>query len=142
MYGLSDMFIFGHISDVLLYWDIPLDNREFNSNEIKLFNKTLRSYGEWRICEVLLATEFLKKTNHNLKWTLEDSWRTFSNNFCIVDSKSIDLYWGKYSLLEDRWLSYEEGFNKYEELSFKDWINLYSNINSIDFPEKLLDEPL
>jgi hypothetical protein len=139
MYGLSDMFNFGHIDDMLLYWDIPFDDRRFNSNNIKVFNKTLRTYAEWRICEVLLATEFLIKTTHKLEWTLEDSWRAFSYNFCIIDSKSLDLYWGKYSMLEDRWLNYEVGFNMYEELSFKDWLNLYSNINNIEFPEELLD---
>jgi len=142
MYGLSDMFIFGHISDMLLYWDIPLDERTFNKNEIEKFNKTLRTYANWRICEVYLMTEFLNKTNHNLLWTIEDSWKVFSNQFCIIDSNSIDLYWGKYTFLENRWISYDDKVNQYEEFSFKDWLNLYTNFSSIQVPEHYLDTSL
>lgn len=142
MYGLSDMFTFGHISDMLLYWDITLDERTFDTEDIKKFNQTLRTFANWRICEVYLMTEFLQKTNHKLLWTIEDSWKAFSNQFCIIDSKSIDLYWGKYNLLEDRWLNYDDKINKYEELSFKEWLNMYSNFSNIKFPEYFLDMPL
>jgi hypothetical protein len=56
MYGLSDMFTFGHLDDMLLYWDIPFDNRTFDSNDLLKFNRTIRSYSNWRICEVYLMT--------------------------------------------------------------------------------------
>ena len=127
---------------MLLYWDITLDERTFDTEDIKKFNQTLRTFANWRICEVYLMTEFLQKTNHKLLWTIEDSWKAFSNQFCIIDSKSIDLYWGKYSFLEDRWLNYDDKINKYEELSFKEWLNLYSNFSNIKFPEYFLDKPL
>lgn len=142
MYGLSDMFTFGHLSDMLLYWDIPLDNRSFSPIEIKKYNLTLRSYANWKICEVYLMTEFLKKTNRSLLWTLKDSWDVFANHFCIIDTKSIDLYWGKYNFAEDRWVNYYEQLNKYEEMTFKSWLDLYSNFSNLEIPEYLLDEPL
>jgi hypothetical protein len=142
MYGLSDMFTFGHLDDMLLYWDIPFDNRTFDSNDLLKFNRTLRSYSNWRICEVYLMTEFLKKTNHDLKWTIKDSWGAFASQFCVIDKGSIDLYWGKYSSLEDMWINYEDKVNKYEEMSFKEWLNLYTNLTTIEFPEYLLDESL
>jgi hypothetical protein len=142
MYGLSDMFTFGHLDDMLLYWNIPFDNRTFDSNDLLKFNRTLRSYSNWRICEVYLMTEFLKKTNHELKWTIKDSWSAFASQFCVIDRSSIDLYWGKYSSLEDMWIRYDDQVNKYEEMSFKEWLNLYTNFTTLEFPEDLLDESL
>jgi hypothetical protein len=142
MYGLSDMFTYGHIDDMLLYWGIPLDTRIFGVKEIETANKTLRNFAKWRICEVFLTTEFLKNVDFKLEWTLEDSWKAFSNHFCVVDKQSFDLYWGKYGFLEDRWKKYDKNINVFEELNFKEWLNLYNHQKDCIVPEEFLDHEL
>lgn len=49
MYGLSDMLIYGHIDDMMLYWDVSLDQRVFNAEEIEEFGSSLRKFAMWRI---------------------------------------------------------------------------------------------
>jgi len=40
------------------------------------------------------------------------------------------------------WIRYDDQVNKYEEMSFKEWLNLYTNFTTLEFPEDLLDESL
>ena len=142
MYGLSDMLIYGHIDDMLLFWNIPLDMRKFNYDEQKIKNHTLRSFAHSLICEVFLTTEFLKKVDRKLEWTLEDSWKIFADHFCIIDKESLDLYWGKYGTKEYRWTNYNDTINIFEEISFREWINFYCNSKQIKPSEEILDFPI
>ena len=88
MYGLSDMFLFGQIDYMLLYWNIPFDPRIDESEEQSNACKTWKEFAKWRICETYLCTEFLSRIGHETKFTLTDSFDAFSKYFknkeCIV----------------------------------------------------------
>jgi hypothetical protein len=142
MYGLSDMLMYGHIDDMLLFWDIPFDSRKFNSSEKNAAVSSLRSFAKWRICEVFLTTEFLKKVDRKLEWTLEDSWKVYADHFCVIDRESLDLYWGKYGLEEYPWTNYSNEINVFEQINFREWLNLNCNPDGIKPSEKILDLPL
>jgi len=140
MYGLSDMLIYGHIDDMLLYWDVALDQRKFSDEEIQQAASTsLRNFARWRVCEVYLATEFLKKVGRKLQWSLTDSWEAFADHFCIVDKEQLDLFWAKYNRLEYRWLAYK-GIVNSQEMTFREWLNIYSNLSNKNVPENILDK--
>lgn len=141
MYGLSDMLVYGHIDDILLYWDVALDERRFSDEDIRKASASLRGFALWRVCEVYLATEFLQKLGRKLEWSLADSWRAFKNHFCIVDNEQLDLFWVKYNRLEYRWLGYTEIANS-QEMTFREWLNIYSNLGNKQIPEKMLDKSL
>ena len=138
MYGLSDMLIYGHIDDMILYWDVSLDQRVFNAEEIEESGSSLRKFAMWRICEVYLATEFLIKAGRKLGWSIEDSWEAFADHFCIIDKEQLDIFWMKPYRLEYRWLSYT-GMVKFQEITFREWLNIYSNLDSIKISEAVLD---
>lgn len=138
MYGLSDMLIYGHIEDMWLYWNVDLDDRVFTEQDEHEAGASLKKFARWRVCEVYLATEFLSKLGRALDWTLRDSWTAFAEHFCVVDKEQLDLYWNKYNQREYRWLFYC-GLHKFQELTFRDWINLYGNQNKIVAPEEILD---
>ena len=71
LYGVSDMLQFGHIDDMRLYWGAAqTDNRVLPNEKL-----TRRQFAMRRVCEVYLATEFLKAIGHKLDWTLRDSWQ-------------------------------------------------------------------
>ncbi|OGR65000.1 MAG: hypothetical protein A2X31_07515 [Elusimicrobia bacterium GWB2_63_22] len=138
MYGLSDMLVYGHIEDMLLYWDIDTDTRVFTREETEK-SRTLASFAKWRVCEVYLATEFLKKIGRELQWTLQDSWRAYAENFCVVDREQFDLFWPKYGREEYRWRSYGQNY-KTREMTFRDWFNIYRGLNNREIDERLLDQ--
>ena len=127
LYGVSDMLMFGHIDDMLKYWNVSFDNRLLK--DVKIGISSLE-YSKARICEVYLCTEFLKKINHCIDFTLEDSWRVLANYFCVVDSKSIDLFWFKYARWneERRYQNMKRKLD--EEFFFSDWINSVNDLKS------------
>jgi hypothetical protein len=140
LYGLSDMNIFGQIDDLLLYWGVDLDERRFNDKEISMANCSIKNWAEWRVCEVYLITEFLKKIGRRLEWTLEDSWKVYSDHCCIVDKEILDLYWYKYERRKEyRYLCYDS-IRANHELNFREWLNLHNNLNNKrNIPEEVLD---
>lgn len=140
LYGVSDMFLYGHIDDMVRYWNIPL-------NELKDLPKDRNSVGlnTWRTLstrltsEVYLCTEFLKSIGCDITYTLADSFQVFKDNFVVIDQAAIKLFWHKYTLNADR---YEDlGFFD-PELSFNDWLVLYHSIDNMIIDETILDRTI
>lgn len=138
MYGLSDMLIYGHIDDMLLYWDAELDQRVFTDVERKEFHSSQEKFSRMRVCEVYLVTEFLKKIGQDTLWTLEDSWKTFAGHFCVVDKESLDLFWPKYNRLEYPRVTYRRGDWSVQEMTFRDWVQIYSDLKNMAVPEEMI----
>jgi hypothetical protein len=119
MYGLSDMNLFGNIEDMLKYWNVELDDNGKGFVDLKI-----------GVSELYLSTKFLKGIGREIKWTLEDSWQAFADNFCVVDASSLDLYWYKYSRMKEyKYLKYAEMKND-QEISFLEWFNIYCNLQN------------
>ncbi|MBU0730882.1 MAG: WavE lipopolysaccharide synthesis family protein [Proteobacteria bacterium] len=133
MYGISDMFIFGTVADMLNYWDCPHDRRPPSG----VSERTMYDHARAAICEVYLATQYLQKIGFDLKWTLADSWKAFAESFVIIDRENIDLYWPKYSKME-YWHQAYDHIRTDRELSFREWLNLYSNLGEITVTDKHL----
>lgn len=140
LYGLSDMNTFGQIDDMLLYWGVDLDLRKFTDIEISRASRSIKNFAEWGVCETYFEIEFLKKIGRELKWTLEDSWKAYSEHFCIVDKEILDLYWYKYERRKEyKYLCYDS-IRANQELNFREWLNLHHNLNNKrKIPEDVLD---
>jgi hypothetical protein len=136
LYGLSDMFLYGHISDMIKYWCIPLDERTDALEERKNAGQTWLEFSLWRVCEVYLCSHFLTSLGRKLSFTLKDSLYAYKDHFIIVDHYSIGLYWHKYSLISDRYLYRDM---PYPELGFNDWMMLYNNIDDLFIDESILN---
>jgi len=137
IYGISDMFLYGQIDDMLAYWSPPLDERRFDQDALHF--RTLREFSLWRVCEVYFCTEFLQRTGWDIKWTLEDYWRMLITRFCVIDASSLDLFWPKYSNRENRWNNYGLESSNFTELSFRDWTTMFAGMNYIrHIPEERL----
>lgn len=122
-YHFSDLFLFGDVRDLTLYWNFPLLTPEMNTT---FFNP-----------EVNLPALFLEKTGRHLAWTLEDGWRAYAEQCIVIDQSTVDFYWYKY-------LRYREYGHKHytaekpshDALTFAEWFNLYSNLpNKIAPPD-------
>jgi len=138
LYGLSDMFTYGHIDDMLLYWNPDLDQRVMAMTDG--ISDTLRKFSHLRLCKVYLATEFLAKIGRKIRWSLKDSWQVFADHFCVVDKEQLDLFWPKYNRLEYPQQTYTVVRNSKQELAFRDWLNIYCDLNNIEIHEDILDE--
>jgi len=136
LYGLSDMFTFGTLSDMAQYWDGALDQRP----PVIIQTKTLREFAELRICEVRFFSRFLEATGWNLRWTLEDYWRAVAKRLVVLDAHAVDLLWPKYTTLEERWTQYL-GAPFFRELNFSFWLELYTGYQA-ETDESILDAPM
>jgi hypothetical protein len=139
LYGVSDMFLYGHIDDMVRYFNIPLDTRKDSPEERSTASKTWRSFSTWRVCEVYLCTEFLKSIGYDIKFTLVDSFQVFRDHFVVIDQAAIKLYWHKYTLNVERY-SDLDFFDP--ELSFNDWLILYHSIDNMIIDETILDQAI
>ena len=140
LYGVSDMFLYGQIDDMVRYWNIPLDVRiVLPEEQNNAGNNTWRTFSSWRVCETYLCTEFLKSIGRNITFTLADSFQVFRDHFVVIDQAAIKLYWHKYTLNADRYVSL--GFFD-PELSFNDWLVLYHSIDNMNIDETILDQPI
>lgn len=123
LYGLSDMFMFGLMDDMVGYWSAPLDMR---SRKEILFkpNMSMIEYSKFNICEVYLMTNYLKNIGYEINWSLEDSFEVYSKYFAVVDAHSIDLFWNKYTFKEFRWMNYFTPDENFSEMTFLYWLAL------------------
>ncbi len=116
LFHFSDVFNFGQIDDMVLYWNpklITLGDPEFY----------IEGYNDRLISESYLITEFLKANGVAPEMTREGWWRTAGRYCVLIDTPSLDLYWPKYiKYREYRLISY---IYPVKEVSFVEWINFY-----------------
>tara|TARA_B110000967_G_C18898615_1_gene572735 strand:- start:2065 stop:3057 length:993 start_codon:yes stop_codon:yes gene_type:complete len=132
LYGVSDMFLFGHIEDMIRYWDLPLDERIPDGSESY---KTWRLLSNAKVSEGYFCTQYLQSIKRDIKYTLDSSLRAISEHFIIIDQHAIGLFWNKYTYDENR---YDNGFYN-SQLTFNDWLILHSGKGKINFNEAMLD---
>lgn len=139
LYGISDMFQFGYLDDLIKFWDCKYDNRpssEIQSAEVK----TLLDFARWSVCEVYLVISYLKRVGIDIDWTLLQYRKILVDFFVVFDSASLGLYWHKYSYKESLWKGYSGKING-EEISFSDWL-LYASGFDMGETESLLRLPV
>lgn len=136
-YGIGDMLMFGHISDMQDYWDSQYDMREILSVEHDKLS--IVEYGRIRLAETYLCTNYLLKKGYILKWSIEDSWRVYTDLFCVVDAEMFDLFWFKYDWRIEKHFHYFK-FNTMQCLKFSDWLEIKSNWNRILIDESILNK--
>lgn len=135
-YGVTDMLMFGSVSDMLVYWDGTLDNRasspEYESN-------SLRAYARMRIAEVAFCSNFLEKNGLELDFSLEQYWSALAERFLVLDQSFFDLHWPKYTRVENRWGVWRDQ-PKFREVSFGLWVLMHAGLLAGD--DAFLDEEI
>ena len=126
LYPITDMFMFGDITDMETYWSIPLDTATEHDaiTDASMFIK-------YKVAEGYLVNNFFKSVNFSPDWTAEDSDRFLSKYFCIIDQEQIDLYWLKYERFFD--IPYPHSDPLYKERERKEfamWLSAWTKYNS------------
>lgn len=119
-YHPSDMFMYGNIDTLLLFWDVPYDERR--KEEIKedipliirqrnITEKDMLNLAKnTSYPEIHFFTNMLKKLEYDLKFTAQDWWVVASEIFLIKDINWWKFFWYKPDKLDLRIQIIEDGY--------------------------------
>jgi len=137
-YFVSDQLVFGHIEDMLKYWEAPEDSRQTVPS---VESPTVRrEYLDRRVPEIYLVSSFLNRLGIKPEWTMAAGWRVYARHFCIVDCAMLDFVWYKYASHLEYPQTRVEGKMVLDPLTFAEWLILRQSVEKRTFPsERLLD---
>jgi hypothetical protein len=115
LYGVTDMFMFGTIDDMILYWDVPLQlapiTLTYTGRDLFVKNNIAEGY---------FINEFFKTINFTPTWEKINSDLFFNEYFMIVNKEQIDLFWLKYDRFIETWPKNDDVHRPVR--SFGDWM--------------------
>ncbi len=121
-YSISDMFMFGKVSEVAQYWDIPLDERDASF----LAKSDIRTWDSWsqaRLAENYLSTKYLESKGLIPDYSFKQYFNFVSTYFQIVDAAILGQTWTKYTRVFP--ISNPNNFpNKWSEITSTIWDDL------------------
>lgn len=94
-YTVSDMFMFGTLSDMKIFWDVPFQEG------VKIEDKNKEFY-ENKLAEAHFTGYFFRNIGFVPEKTLEDSDRFLGMYFSVIDKNVLDLFWYKYNHTYER----------------------------------------
>ena len=111
IYGLTDIFLFGHINDMIKYWN----SSSWENGLEKYFDNKLLINSTPVVSEIFLCARYLSKCNYEVEWSLESWWKALKDYFCIVDFDSLDMFWYKYQYI------YEQRYTRSYSYEYPRW---------------------
>jgi hypothetical protein len=89
-YTVSDMFMFGTLSDMKFFWDVPFQ-------DVVMYEDKDKEFYENKLGEAHFIHHFFRNTGFTPEKTMEDSDMFLNRNFYIIDKNLIDIFWYKYN---------------------------------------------
>lgn len=135
IYSFSDILLFGHIDDILKYFEYSniLETNNVFSNYFKIYflNKDKKIFDFKKfVPEVYLFINYLNQLNEKVLWTKDNYYNLLSKFFIIIDNCHLDFFWNKHNKeLEYREKSYNK--SKSVNINFSEWLELYLKSNKI-----------
>ncbi|MGL4998534.1 MAG: WavE lipopolysaccharide synthesis family protein [Cetobacterium sp.] len=127
--GISDVFQFGTTEELIKMWNIDLYPREITMKQYLDFEKTSSAVDRYNLefAECYLLKKYCILNNMQIQPNLKSYYNVLKNNFIIIDSSMINMYWNKYPGDEYKgWKNYEKKIAN-SPLMFKDWLSIYMN---------------
>jgi len=143
-YSMCDMFQFGHIDDMSIMWNVPLDSRSFSVGEYSSQKITPRKISSDRIAEIYIHRAYLEAIGEVTRVELGTYYGHLAKYFVVIDKETVDLFWNKYSALEYGLAENPMygSFRPKARLYSRDWHMLRKyGVNSLDTSDQLLDMP-
>lgn len=141
-YHVTDQTVFGHADDMVCYWTPGLRAKElpdhWPTTPAEVYDRIpIGELCRFGAAESYIASSFLERIGRPMTWTLRDSWEAYRDCFAFVDYATTDFFWHKVQTG-----TFREFINVYDtiwtrnELTFADWMLLYSGQVSSDAAEK------
>ena len=123
LYGVTDMYMFGNISDMKLFWQIPPEEK---SEMLPQVNTDPVYFISNRQAEGYLVNHFFESIGFSPSWASEDSHYFLAQFFCVVDKEQLDLFWLKYERFIESFAFFRQNDAKnWERFEFADWLKAY-----------------
>jgi hypothetical protein len=128
-YWISDFMYFGLSHDLKQLFDIPLDNRDFDTIPVsrKILSEKILTP------EIYILKKYIDLFNLSFDFSIKAYWQFVKQYLVCIDKNDLCLYWCKYS---DRFIEHHRDWSFYEEddsdllftdhFTFQNWFNLYS----------------
>lgn len=94
-YILSDMFMFGNVDDMHLYWDQP-------TQQVVAAYDYSRTFLENNLSEAYFVNSFMNRVHFKPSFKPENVLQFFDDFFYVVDKNVIDIFWYKYNHVLER----------------------------------------
>jgi len=124
LYSLTDIVMFGDISDLLLYFDE--ETYESGIKKFENLKESLLINDTPVVAEIFLCSRYINKIDKKIEWNLKNWWESLKNYFCVVDNNSLDLIWLKYEWEYEFKYSRTYAYKFARALDFQDWFSLYN----------------
>lgn len=139
--GISDLFQFGHIDDMLKMWDVPLSTNAISREEyVEKFepSSTAKTRFDFEFSECYILKRFMENLGVKIEPTLESYYRALKDQFIIIDASMINLFFCKYFGDEYKgWKNYKKMIS-HSAFTFMDWLTLYKS-SDLNLNEKVVD---
>jgi hypothetical protein len=120
LYGVTDMYMFGNISDMKLFWQIPTEQK---SETLPQVNTDPVYFISNRQAEGYLVNYFFESIGFSPSWSSEDSHYFLAQFFCVVDKEQLDLFWLKYERFIESFAFFRQNdARNWERFEFADWL--------------------
>lgn len=133
---LNDLFYFGHIEDLVSYFQVQYDERPEKKADVYLkslygdnFDFNGRDIAKALPPEVYLTVNYLRQFMECPK-TVEDYWKAVRSYFIMLDFEELDMVWPKYkehhlmNLYDIKNGQYK--LDEYMRWNFSNFVNVYS----------------
>jgi hypothetical protein len=142
-FSISAMFMYGHIDDLLKYWDHEADSRSLPQTPDE--EATVRSMSQSQP-GCYFAKKYLAEIGAAVtEDSIQEHWRILAERFCLLDREMLDMYW---HMPSDTVLhAAERRESNYAAVNscsmrFNDWLILYhTQGHHPSAPEWILDMP-
>jgi len=129
VYGLTDIFQFGEINDLLQYWDIESTTFKVGSTSFNL-DSPLIVDGTPVVAEIFLCARYLSRLGIDLTFELRQWWDCLRDQFLVVDNSMLDAIWHKYEFRREHRGSFSYRLRGSLLVDHLDWLTLQLNANT------------
>lgn len=126
VYGLTDIFHFGAIGDLLNYWAPSIEQKD---TCINLTSPPTIIRGTAIICEIYLCARYLENLGITLDFTLEQWWDSLRKHFIVVDNAMLDALWRRHNHVFEYRFTHSYALRGARALDHLDWLQLMATQN-------------
>jgi len=121
-FSINDQIQFGRISNLMLFWNPPLDMRSEEDLPFPLNSEEPTKHSQNRLAEVWLVTHYLESQRINYEFTQQSYLEVIAKYFVVIDESILGMVWHKAVLRDMRTLRYQRKLSGNPNLLRSDWM--------------------
>jgi hypothetical protein len=123
-FSINDQIQFGKISNLLFFWNAPLDNRTVDELPYPLSSTNPTQHSKNRLAEVWLVTSYLESLGIAYEFTQGSYLEIIAKYFVVIDESVLGMIWLKSVLRDMRSLRHQRSLSDNPNFSRSEWMTL------------------